>query len=72
MIKVKDCIDEDCIREFASVDLYTLTEKQREVVVLHYFNGMSFSAIAEETGRSKPHVIRSHSTAIRRLKKQYE
>ena len=59
-------------REFRRL-LATLPEKERIVVEGYYFQGKSFTQIADEyRGLSKSWVSRIHSRALRRLREKLE
>ena len=61
--------DEELRRLYAAMG--KLTERQREVVELYYFKGMTQQEIADELGISKPGVHYALQGALKKLKKSF-
>ncbi len=57
------------LRRIQKVMEHELTEKQRRVIVDHYYNGMRVTDIAQSYGISKSTVSRTLQRAIRRLRR---
>lgn len=53
---------------FPHFDLSLLTERQREVIEMHYASGLSFRAIAQVLGLHHTTVYEHHEAAIARLR----
>lgn len=50
------------------IDLTVLTDRQREIVEMHYYCSLSFGQIALLTGSNYEAVKKLHKRAIRRLR----
>lgn len=61
--------DEELRKLYAAMG--KLTERQREVIELYYFKGMTQQEIAEELGISKPGVHYALQGALKKLKKSF-
>jgi RNA polymerase sigma factor FliA len=55
-------------RELIREKINTLPERERAIIELHYFEGMSFERVTHILGISKQRVSQLHSKAIRNLK----
>lgn len=61
-------------RQFGSLMSYVerLSEREREVIVAHYFQHLAFSEIADLLELSKPRVTQIHQKALLRIRQWYE
>jgi len=55
--------------EFPDVPEDVLTENQRDVIYLRYVSSLKFVEIAEEVGRPKEAVVRTHKQALNRIER---
>ena len=62
-------------REFLSnqmnTALFQLSDKQRQVVILHIINGAGFAGVADELGVKKQTVHECLQSALKRLRKNF-
>lgn len=61
-------------RQLGSLLAYVerLSERERQVIVAHYFQHLSFTDIADLLGVSKPRITQLHKTALKRIRHWYE
>ena len=69
-------VDEDAVMPDVASELNllkpliaTLPESQQRIIELHYYEGLSYSAIAEEMGVSKARVGQIHNQMLARIRK---
>lgn len=61
-------------RQFEALDYYVkrLPERERQLILAHYYHQMSFTEIGELLQVSKPRVTQLHQQALRRIRQWYE
>ena len=64
-------INHDISNELALL-IETLPERERQVIVGHYFQQMSFASLSELLGVSRSRVSQIHGVALRRIRLLYE
>lgn len=62
--------EEDFYEEFPCIPRGILNKNQIDVLFYYYSMGMSYSQIAEETGRNKRGVIKSKTQAMVKLERE--
>lgn len=67
-----DCIDSLVLREELSEMLLLLTEKQRKVILLHYFYGYTQTSIAKAMGVSQSAISRIIEQGKKKLNKKFK
>lgn len=63
----EEILNKETLEELACA-LERLSERDREIIVLHYYSGFSLKAIAERLGISYSHLKALHGKALLRLK----
>ena len=59
--------DQELLRLYAAMG--KLTERQKEIIELYYFKGMTQQEIADELGIARPVVAKSMKASLNKLKK---
>jgi RNA polymerase sigma factor for flagellar operon FliA len=63
-----DLIEKDSARQALAKAVESLPERERQIVDLHYFQGVQFKAIAVQLGVSEPRISQLHSRATKILR----
>ena len=67
----EELLNSETLSELADA-LMTLSEEERTVLILHYYENLTFRAIEERTGLSYGQVKLRHNSGIKVLKKYFE
>jgi RNA polymerase sigma factor for flagellar operon FliA len=55
-------------RKMLSEAIESLPERERHILMMHYFRGIQFKALAEEMGVSMPRISQLHARAVTKLR----